>query len=202
MREDPKTEDKELDDWLGELMGDRVGEPTNATRLRQLILNDHRRLEAEFDEVRARRLRSRVLTHVADSTGSRKKSSTRWTRPAALAASVLIVFTAGLLANRMLFENEGLDESEWVLSYGELQRTRGEVEVLRADVARPEDTARSVGLDLAEQTVVFEVIPLEDRTYRLQLYVSDQYALARFNTVLETLELVAESPGYYILTIE
>lgn len=199
MAEEP-TEDRELDSWLAELAGKQTGDTTGATRLRQLILYEHRRHEAEFDEIRERRLRQRVLA-VLGTADAGKRSMLRWTRPVALAASVFVVVAAGLMVNRMLYQMGSPDDGGWVLSYGELERTRGEATVLRANVDAPANAARRLGADLAEQAVAFEMVPRDDGSYRLELYVTDAEALGRLNTVLRALSLRADAPGFYIVII-
>lgn len=199
MAEEP-TEDRELDSWLAELAGKQTGDTTGATRLRQLILYEHRRHEAEFDEIRERRLRQRVLA-VLGTADAGKRSMLRWTRPVAVAASVFVVVAAGLMVNRMLYQMGSPDDGGWVLSYGELERTRGEATVLRANVDAPANAARRLGADLAEQAVAFEMVPRDDGSYRLELYVTDAEALGRLNTVLRALSLRADAPGFYIVII-
>ncbi len=202
MADKRSTKDSELDDWLAELAGKRVGSASDATRLRKLILDEHRDLEAEFDEMRERRLRTRVLSELANTSGSRKLSPAWSRRPLAIAASVMLIVIGGLLVNRMSIDPDGVGDPGWVLSYGDLQRTRGEVQMLRANVGQPEKMARRLGADLARQTVIFEMTPQEDGTYRVELYVPNPDAVERLNTALRSVDLTATSQGYYILIIE
>ena len=102
----------------------------------------------------------------------------------------------------MSIDPDGVGDPGWVLSYGDLQRTRGEVQMLRANVGQPEKMARRLGADLARQTVIFEMTPQEDGTYRVELYVPNPDAVERLNTALRSVDLTATSQGYYILIIE
>ncbi len=201
MGDQVSSEDRDLDEWLAELAGKETANATEASRLRQLILDEHGRHESEFDDVRARRLRQRLLSELGETSAPKRQSQSNWTRPVALAASVIVVVGAGLMTSRMLDQQVGIDDSGWVYSYGELQRTRGEAKLLRADVDQHEEVARRVGVMLARESVIFAMTPRDDGTYRFEIYAPDAEALDGFNIALEMLGLRAESPGFYILIV-
>lgn len=201
MAEYPGADDPELDAWLAELGGDDRHGETAASDLRRLLLEEQGRHEAEFDEMRQRRLRKRLQDDLGTAEKGKHVATQRWARPLTLAASVFVVVAAGLFANQVFYGPGSSDDAAWVYSYGDLQRTRGEANVLRADVNQPDESAQRLGIELAGARIPFEMTARDDGTYRLELRIADVNALGRANTALHAVGISVEEPGFYILIV-
>ncbi len=188
-----------FDDWLDELGGKGGGKDKIAGQLREVVQRQQQRNEADIDELRLRRGRDRLLAE-AEKFGSASKTIS--TPPfLAIAASVAIVFTAGLFGYQTMFSGSGSDY-ELILSYGDLERPRGSINTLTVDVDVPESVGRLAAERLTLAQLPFELRTGDEDSVRLAVTARDEISINALIAAVDGLDMLPDGPGYYVIVLE
>lgn len=193
-------DDKDLDRWLAGLAGDIEANDPLAESLREVVSEQHRQFESEVDELRLRRGRSKLLNAVREQQAAASRS--RRAGPWSIAASVAMVATASLIGYQLYMAGPDPAEIEVIMSYGDLERTRGSFTSVNIDVEDPLPQGKAIGQRLAEANIPFELRSSEDASYRLAVSVSDDYQVRVLQEALGEQGGDIVDTGYYVIEIK
>ena len=193
-------EDKDLDRWLARLAGDEGADDPVAERLRDTISKQQRRHEDEIDELRLRRGRKRLVDAIRAQQA--EESPRRMARPWAIAASIAVIVTAGLIGYEQFITGPASIEPGVILSFGDLERPRGEYPTLTTDYDDPLVTGKRIGQQLIDAGVPFELRQGEDGILRLAVSLSTMDEVRWLRDVLGNAGAGIVGPGYYVIVIE
>lgn len=193
-------DDKDLDRWLARLAGDEDADDPVAERLRDTISKQQRRHEDEIDELRLRRGRKRLVE--ALKARQADEAPRRTAGPWAIAASIAVIATAGLIGYQQFIAGPPSIEPGVIMSFGDLERPRGEVPTVMTDFDDPLVTGKQLGRQLTDAGVPFELRQGDDGILRLAVSLSTMDDVALLRDVLGNAGADIVGPGYYVIVIE
>ncbi len=88
------------------------------------------------------------------------------------------------------------------MSYGDLERPRGEVPTVMTDVRNPLETGKRIAGQLTGAGVPYELRQGEDGILRLAVSASTEDDVRLLRDALGDAGVGIKSPGYYVIVIE